>query len=142
MRLPLSLALLAVACGGNTVDIPDDGGSGGDATTTDGGGGGGDGGGGSDAASDAPVTQSCDDLAKQLAATKADAQACCPTCKSLQCTATAQDVCCPIAVETADKGQQLAALVQQYKTLCHPACPAIPCAAPAMKCDPNTSLCR
>jgi hypothetical protein len=142
MRLPLSLAFLVAACGGTSVDIPDDGGGGGDATTNDGGGGGGDAAGGRDAASDAPITQNCGDLAKQLASAKADAQTCCPTCNSLQCTATVEDVCCPIAVESADKAQQFVALVQSYKTLCHPACPAIPCAAPLKQCDPNTSLCR
>jgi hypothetical protein len=141
MRLPLSLAFLLAACGGTTVDIPDDGGGGGaDGTTGDGGGGGKDG--GTDGTSDAPVTNNCDDLAKQITSLQADAQKCCPTCKSLQCQSTAQGVCCPVSVNDAQKGSQLSALVQQYKTLCHPLCPAIPCAAPLSQCDPDTSLCR
>ena len=135
MRLPFILTACFgfAACGGSTVVISDDGGAVSDATA--------DGGSTNDGGATGDGGSACVELANEIATVKTEAQKCCPTCDSLLCTQVAQDLCCVITVGDFQKGQELTALVQKYKSSCRYACPAMPCPkAPSVQCGPS-ALC-
>jgi hypothetical protein len=135
--------LAGAACGGRSVQIPDDDAGAAldagpaDVTVPDAG--------PPDVRGDA---LDCDALLKQIETGRELLTRCCSACAVPQCNVLADDLCCPLSYTSQganpDVARAFGDLVRTYKRACPPMpCPAVVCPAqPSRDCLPQSGHCR